>query len=312
MAKTKNKTTFTTEELDGVIAEISDQVADYLRKDEAALAKAMPGEPDEESEGSEGPAAPEASEAAPEDEASPADEGSAPADAAPPAEEGSAPDMGAAPPEGDQAGQEQAIEPAPTVEQLQAEYMNLDPEALKLHYLACKGAIMAAMGGQGSPADAPQAPPAAPPAAPPMAAPEASAPPAMKGEMPSTEGNGGEIKAGKLGKSESAEVAALKAELAAQADSLAKNEQALMQLVEMVAKPLRKSVKGISELAFLSKDGQEATTAALPLTKSEIMSTLREKAKTDTTLKKSDRDLINKFALGQADAKSIAHLLASK
>lgn len=300
----KMKTTFTPEELDGVIAEISDQVSEYLRKDEAFLAKAVGDEQDEESEGASGPAVPLSDESEEEGsapaEAPPMDEGSAPAEAppmdgAPPMDEGSAPVDGA-PDDG-------TIAPAPTVEELQAEYATLDPEQLKLHFLACKQAIMAAMGGD--PAQAPQPAPMAPPGAAPMAppGPEASAPPAMKGEMSSAK-SGGEMSKGKpLGKSEKdLEIDLLR-------EQLAKNEEALMALVDLVAKPLRKSVKGISELAFLSKDGGSTESTVPTLTKSEIISVLREKAKSDTTLKKSDRDLITKFTIGSVDASKIEHLL---
>jgi hypothetical protein len=122
--------------------------------------------------------------------------------------------------------------------------------------------------------------------------------------MPSQEGNGGKISAGKLGKSEKD---AYEVALAAKDDELKKNEAAMMELVALIAKPLRKSVKGISELSFLSKEGVTSTEAK-PLTKSEITGILREKAR-DASLKKSDRDLISKFTVGAVDQTKIEHLL---
>ncbi len=307
------KTKFSPEELDSMLASVTSEVIEFLRKDEAELAKAVKDAPAEESEGSEGPAAPEASapapdEAPPADAAPPMDDGSAPAEAAPP--EGSAPADGAPAPAPDAMAQDQAIEPAPTVEQLQAEYSQLDPEALKLHYLACKGAIMMAMGQAGPEASAPAPDASAPPMAPPggAPAPEASAPPAFKAEMGAgkkidlSDGNGGEIKAGKLGKSESDQrIEALELQLK-------KSEQTMLQLVEIVAKPLRKSVKGVSELQFITKEGDAPVAApSSTMTKAEITSKLREKAK--TTLSKSDRDLMNQFVVGAVDITKIEHLL---
>lgn len=296
--------------LDQLLVEVTDEIAGYLRKDEAALRKAVgdegPPAPDEESEGSEGPSAPAAS-AGPPDEGSAPPEASAPAPDAAMAPEASAPDAGMAP-QGDQ----QAIEPAPSVEALMGEYQKLDPEALKMHYLACKQALMMTMGA-GPEASAPQGPPPGPQGAPaPAPAPEASAPPMQMGEMSagksidlSDGANGGEVKGGKLGKSEKdIEIEMLKAKLA-------KNDEQILELAMKLTAPIRKSVKGLSDLAFIAKEGAGATSPVASLSKSEIIAKLREKSR-DGSLKKSDREKINDFTLGAAGVtvKDIEHLLA--
>lgn len=305
------------EVLDQLLVEVTSEIAEYLKKDEADLRKAADEDegsaPAEESEGSEGPAAPEASAS---------EEGSAP-EGPPPPDASAAPEAPAAP-EGVAAPDAQGeIEPAPTVEGLQAEYMKLDPEALKMHYLACKSALMAQMGAgpEASAAPAPEAsgapaPAASAPAAPP-AAPEASAPMAM-GEMKSSgkqiegspEANGGEIKAGsKLGKSEiQLEIEALKAKLAKAEETSKEQEAQLLELAMKLTAPLRKSIKGVSELAFVAKEGQsEKKSPVAGLSKNEVVAKLREKARGD--LKKSDRDLITAYTMGNVDVSKIEHLL---
>lgn len=316
MAITKNENPISAEILDQMMAEVTAEVAEFLQQDAGALRKAIDGDDaaDDESEGSEGPAAspeessaPEASaDEAPGAEASMGDE--APADDSPMMDEASAAPEGSAAHEGGE------IEPAPTVEGLQAEYMKLDPEALKMHYLACKSALMASMGeGQPDMGAGPDASAGAPPPAAPPAAPEASAPMAM-GEMSAgkeisnTDGNGGEVEKGKMGKSEG--FAAKDAEIASLREQLKKNEEAVLELAMQLTKPLRKSVKGLSELAFIPKDAPEKKSKVETLSKSEIVSKLREKSRTEG-LKKSDRDLINKFTCGVegVTVKDIEHLL---
>lgn len=300
--------------LDAVLAEVTGEIAEMLRKDEAALVKAADekGPPDDEpaesSEGSSGPADPVGDEG---------DEPPAPAEEAPEASEPASPEQAEAAqaPDGSPEHEAGEIEPAPTVEELQGEYAKLDPEALKMHYLACKAAIMAAMGG-GDEASA-GAPPA-PPAAPPAPAPEASAPPALKGEMKSgkqcevADEIGGQIKAGKMAKSETeVELDALKAQVAAQAEQLKKSEETMIQLAELVAKPLRKSIKGLSDLAFIAKEGEtEKKPASAGLSKQEITTKLREKSRT-ADLSKNDRDLINQYTVGAVDVSKIEHLLTA-
>jgi hypothetical protein len=301
------------EVLDQLLVDVTSEISDYLRKDEAELRKAAT--PDEESEGSSGPTSPEAS----------SDEGSAPA-AAPeasepgaPAPDASAPAPEASAPAGAMAPDAAAIEPAPSVEGLQAEYMKLDPEALKMHYMACKQALMTQMGAapEATPPMAPEA--SAPPAPPPMS-PEASAP-AMKAEavpsakeMPhSEEANGGEIEKGKaLGKSEAvAEIQTLKAQLAKSEADRAKTEEMILDLTMKLTAPLRKSIKGISEIDFISKEGGDDKNKKSPaagLSKQEVVAKLREKARNES-LKKSDRELINQYTFDLVDVSKIEHLL---
>src|SRR5438045_3102322 len=120
------------DKLDAMLAELAVELAPMLKAEAEALAKgAKEDAPAEESEGSSEPASPPPSEesaeaSAPPAAAPPAEASAPPADGPPPEASASpAPEASAAP------GQEQsAIEPAPTVEQLQAEYAQLDPEAL--------------------------------------------------------------------------------------------------------------------------------------------------------------------------------------
>lgn len=289
----KNKDKYTVDELDAMLASIVDEVGTLYKSD--SLAKAVPGdEPDEVSEGSEGPAAPV--------EASPEAPAEQPMDAAP------APDasMEQAPAEGqemapDMGAQDGAIEPAPSVDELMAEYSKLDPEQLKMHYLACKGAIMAVMGqGDGAPEAA--APAAAPPVAP---VPEASAPPALKGEM-AMKGSRSNPNGGMEKSQKSLEIELLKAELKSTKELLASQGQAVDKLVDVLTKPMRKSIKNISEVAFIDKNAEKVSNAK-GLSKDEITARLREKARTNLT--KSDRDLINGYSLGQVDVSKIDYLL---
>lgn len=294
--------------LDAVLAEVTGEIAEMLRKDEATLAKAAEKSPvdDEPAESSEGTAGP----TDPVEDSKEESESAAP----PMAEEASSPEQtaAAAAPEGSPEHEAGEIEPAPTVEELQGEYAKLDPEALKMHYLACKAAIMAAMGG--NEASAPAAPMAPP--APEMSA---SAPPTLKGEMEAgkevkvADEIGGQMEAGKMTKSEAnAELDALKAQLAAQAEQLKKGEETMLQLAELVTKPLRKSIKGLSDLAFVAKtDETEKKPASAGLSKNEIVGKLRERVRSDEKLTKSDRDLINQYTVGNVDVSKIEHLLTA-
>src|SRR5688572_13524000 len=164
------------EKLDAMLADLAVELAPMLKAEAQALAKADDDAPAEESEGSGEPAGPPASES---EESAPAEDSGPPAEASAPAPEASAPapEMSAPAPEASAApGADQAIQPAPTVEALQAEYAKLDPEAQKMHYLAVKAALLATMGAQsagpaGPEASAPPMGPEASAGAPPMGAP---------------------------------------------------------------------------------------------------------------------------------------------
>lgn len=306
---------FEKEKLDALLVEVGNELAEMVKAESELAKSATDDAPAEESEGSSGPTEPDgdtggeapmggAPEAAP-------PEATAAPEAPPSPEQSGAPAPDAAP------GAEQAIEPAPTVEELQAEYSKLDPEALKMHYLACKSALMMIMGadqGAGPEASAPAAPPAAPPMAP--EASPAAPPPAMKAEMKigkakdaplgTADSNGGEVKEGgsmKIVKSEKdVEIESLRKQLDAQND-------ALLKLAEIVAKPIRKSVKGVSDLKFVERTEEPKAPVAATLTKAEINQKLRDKVR-EGKLSKSDKDLVSKYMAKAVDITKIEHLLA--
>ena len=307
---------FDKEQLDSMLASVASELTDMLKSESAALAKgAKEDAPAEESEGSEGPAKPEESSA----DAGPPAEASAPAEgSAPPPPEASAPEASpeqsaaAMAPEGSPEHEGGEIEPQASVEALLPEYMKLDPEALKMHYLACKQALMTQMGQAQGAAPEASAPAAPPPAAPP--GPEASAPMAM-GEMSGKKvvlgdanGNGGKIEAGKMGKSEGdardVEIAALKKNQAEQEEALGK----LVKAVETVLQPVRKSVKNLSDMRFIQRAEEPKASPVAQLSKKEITAKLREKAR-DSKLSKADKELISSYALGGVDVSKIEHLL---
>lgn len=300
------------DQLDAIVAEVGNELVSMLKSEQSALAKAADEDaPAEESEGSSGPASPP-----PAEDSAPVDEGSAPE--APPAE-GSAPPAAdaAAAPEGSPEHEAGEIEPAPTVEQLQAEYAKLPPEDLKMHYLAAKSALMAAMGAeQGAPA--PGAPPAAPPAPP---APEASAPaapPMGKKEVKLSDNNGGDEEApatlnhkpgeagAKLGKSEdTAKIEKLEKQLSEQTEAVAQ----LAKAFQVVTTPIRKSVKGVSDLKFVARTEEPKAAPVQNLTKKEVTARLRDKVR-EGKLSKSDRELVSQYTCGVVDVTKIEHLLA--
>jgi hypothetical protein len=202
---------------------------------------------------------------------------------------------------GDPAGDPASEGPADPAA-LKAEYAKLPPEELKMHFLAAKEALMEIMGGGGDAAPAPDAP-MAPPA--PGPGPEASAPaPAFKGEksMVHADANGG----GSLPikKSESDEVASLKAELA---ETNAGLEALVKAFTNVVGQPMRKAV---TNLAFVPKTG-EAPADQIDVSKlSSAQITEKLKAVTaDQKLSKSDRDLINGYYVRAVSVDKIAHLL---
>lgn len=289
------------EKLDALLAEVTGELNQILKSEQTALAKAADDDaPAEESSGStEG--AP-ADDLAPDASASP--EASAPM--APPAPEASAPE--ASPAEASPEASPEASADAgapPSLEELTAAYAQLPPEQLDLHLQAAQAAAQQ-LGLGGPEASAPAAPAAAPPA------PEASAPAAPmpppgpemgmgKGEKPAAvaapKANGGQIR-----KSEKdLVIEALQAQLADQG-------KALTQLVDALNVPFRKSVKGISEIAYEGKNpGSRKVT---DLSKAEVTKLLREKAR-DASLSKSDRALIVAYTTGSVSVEKLEHLLAS-
>lgn len=274
--------------LDATLAQCATELQEMLKSDQIAKS-ATSDAPVEESEGGESPAAPI--------EESDEDEGGegAPDEASP--EQSAA----AAAPEGSPEHEGGEIEPAPSVEQLQSEYVQLgqqDPEALKQHYLACKSALMALMGAdQGQDAGSP--PPAASPA---PAGPPASSPPPTGG-APMAMSERAPRKVEDLGKAERAELDSLRKQLEEQ-------DKALLQLVEVVATPIRKSVKGLSDLRFIDRTGEkEEQPARGPLTKKEVQGRLCARIR-EGKLSKADKELVVRYNAGTVDLSKIEHLIA--
>lgn len=285
------KTKYTQAQLDEALTSVTAELTEMLQAD--SLAKgAKEDAPAEESEGSAPPAAPDESPAEESAEASAPPEGSAPPMEGSP--EGSAPPEASppgAPPgaEGSPGG-----EPPETVESLTQKYAAMgqqDPEALKMHFLAAKGAITALMGADQS------APPGAPPAAPP-------GPPAPAGPPP---GSAPMAMSEKMSKSE-AEV-----KLEGLEKQLKEQNQEMLNLVEAVKKlttPIRKSIKGVSDMKFVARTEEKKVSPVAALTKSEITKLLREKVR-DGNLSKSDKSLVSQYAVGGVDVSKIEHLLVA-
>lgn len=325
MAKIKDS------ELKAILAEVEQEIGDLLKTEKDKLAKAAP----EDDDKSASPAAsPEASSAAPADSAPP-----------PPAAEGSAeaPEASmAAPGEAPADAHEEAgeIHPTDDLGQLQAEYEALSPEELKMHFMACKGAVekLLGQGGEagmdGAAAGAPPAPPAAPPAASP------SAPPALKSEggleavQPKGKLDGGEDHLaamqpkGQISNGESHLEAVqpkgtLKGEMKASPGSggemlatkkhedelagLRKHfDDELNRVVDAVAryigKPERKAVTSVSAL------GKTEEKKSLPQSRDEITERLKEMTGPDSKLSKKERQMVNSYCVGDIKFEQIEHL----
>lgn len=301
------KSKIDTKELNKLLDQVAEDVTNILAKaeeDEAGekLAKASPGE---EAPGEETPAG--SSTEGSEPEGSP-DEGP----------EGSAGDQ--PPPEGASEGADQdpAADEVSGPEALQAEYAKLPIEELKLHVMAAHAALMQAVGDTGA-EGAPQegAPEGAPPEAAPGVSPEATQ--SMgKAEIKSCEGNGGQIKSGgKMAKSEKSDLEirietlekSLTEKDATIADLEAKFGKAAEGLKTFVEKKLgvglRKSIAGVS---FDAKPGEREAAEFQPMAKSEAVKKLNELT-ASKDLKKSDRELITSYVIGNADQSTVAHLL---
>jgi hypothetical protein len=231
-------------------------------------------------------------------------------------------------------------------EALQAEYAKLPVEELKMHFLAAKSALMAAMSGGGDASADPSADPAAAggppgpdasagpaPAAGPegsAAAPEASAGPVdpMMGKKEfNSSGNGGQISKSqldptlqviltRLDKAEKAasEVTELRKSLATKDAQLAEMEANLGKVAEgfskIIERPMRKAITSISHIA---KPGSEqaapGTVDISRLSKAEINDRLN-KATRSESLSKADRDAITKYVVGKAPVETVVKFLA--
>ncbi len=274
-------------ELKKLMEEVRSELAVVLDSEMQKLSKAHPGEeteaesaPDKSSTDSgdgKGAPPPAVDSAPPTDSAPPAPAADA---SAPPAPDASAPV--------DPAADAGPMDPAA----LQAEYAALPIEELKMHCLAAKAALFAAMGASdpamAAPADA-GAPPAAAPSAPPMAPPAPAAsptppPPAMKSEMPP--------------EMEKSEKDLRIAELEKSVKDLEGVVPGLLKIVEKtLAMPPRKGITSVADLP----------PGAGSLSKSEIDSRLLRAIKTD--LSDDDRGLVNSYSYGHIGVEKIAHLL---
>lgn len=314
-------------ELNKLLAQVTDDVQELLKHeaDEGeSLSKA--------DEGEEAPAEkkPEGSSSEPTGEeasAAPPAGPEASADAGPPP--GPEAGMEGAPPEGEGSPTgDPAADAGATPEALQAEYAQLPPEELKMHFLACKAALMAVMSGQpgadgaaGGPPPGPEAsadagaapmggPPGAPPAGPEASAPVPPAPQFGKKEFKS-EGSGGQMSKSekefseRLSKAEEAmaEVVELKKALASKDQTIAALEENVGKVAAGFEKLLtrqqvmRKSLTGIS---YVTKPGAEVANPTADfshMSKSEVVRKLNE-VTASPNLSSADRNLITRYTVG--------------
>ena len=269
------------------------------------MAKADPGE---ETPGEKTPAS---SSAEPADKKAPEASGDAPAD----------PDAGKKEPDGDEApvdgkSPDMATEQGEPEQTLESQYAALPVEELKLHFVACKTALMAALGAAGGPPEG-STPPAPAPAAPAAPAPQ---PQMGKKEFPVAEGSGGEMKsAGKMCKSE--QETQLESRLETLEKSVKEKDEYIKTIEEKFSaaaegltklinsQPMRKSIAGVS---FVTREeGVNSAQNTPVLSKAEAIAKCNEiSARPD--LKKSDRELLNKFVTGNCAQDQIQHLLTIK
>lgn len=159
-------------------------------------------------------------------------------------------------------------------EALKAEYMKLPPEELEAHFMAAKAAMEALMGDADQGAEG-----------------LGAGAPAMKAEPAAK-------KAGLMEKSEKniANDSRLQ-ELEAQVEGLVK------ALDLALGQPMRKAVTSV---AYVPRTEETKPS----LSKGEVVEKLKEITK--QPLKKSDRELINRYCLGEVEVDKIQHLLQGK
>lgn len=312
MATENNDKEFKVKESDlqELLAEVEADLKSLLKSEEETLSKGLSGSSEPEKTKEEA-TTPEASEKPPGiDTASAAvamdpKDGSAmpPADENPAAEsapEAPAPEAG--PPDHGE-GTPGEIEPAPTMEGLQSEYEQLEDDDLKMHYMAAKAALYARMGEPAQPApEAEMAPAPAPAAAP---APDATMKKEMSAEKSKEASASKESSKEELSKSENdKEIDNLKKKI----DEQDKAMVALAEAVDkVIAQPIRKSIKGISDLNFVPKTEDKDVNKKL-LSKTEINAKLCERVR-DPKLSKKDRELVNDYCVGNITFEKIEHLL---
>jgi hypothetical protein len=314
------------------LAKMIDLVTDDLSKlmDAESLSKADPGAeatgektPEGSStdtpEESASPEAPGGKETAPPSEEAP------PADGAPE----SAPPQGEAPP-AEGAPQDDQTDPAAdangTAEALAAEYSKLPPEELKIHFLACKEALMQSLGGDGQgdqvpPEGQPQGQPDQGPPPPEAPAPDTSSAPMAPGmgksEFDSPDGEKVAVK-----KSET-DMASVFAELETLKKGLKEKDKQILAMETSfgeAAVSLKKLFergnglrKSIASTAFTPKPGSEAANPdkidVSQISRTEALSRLKEVTATSTSLTKSDRDQISKYVFGNCSIDKVEEFL---
>lgn len=295
-------------ELANILAEVEQEISTLLKSEGEALRKAKGDGSDEPpGDGGSAPADDTAPGGAPEGSAPPM-EGSPEGSAPPPGPEGAPPGMEGSP-EGsaDPAMGGGPIDP----EALKAEYMQLPPEELKMHYMAAKEAMLQVTGSFGGASPGPGAPPGpetsagpAPggpgPGAPPPGPPGA---PALKAEVPSSmksnPANGG-------------------TQSAAVPDAIKKSEARIVDLeqqVDLMAKALELTLatpvrKAITQVSHIPKT-DESKPASTELSKSEIQSKIRS-AMSGGKLNKAEKDQLFSYTLGNLGFDQIAGILDKK
>ena len=302
-------------ELNKLLEQVSDDVAGILAKaeeSEKTLAKASPGE---EAPGEETPAGSSTEGSAPEAAPEGSPEGAAP-DAGPP--EGSPAEEAQETPGQEASEQNPATDESAGPEALVAEYGKLPIEELKMHVMAAHAALMQAIGGgqpgqEGAPEGQPEMPPEG--QAPESTPPAGTEPPMGKGEVKASPGNGGQVKSGgSMCKSETdTRLEKLEKSLKEKDKTIEKLQaqmgEAVTGLTKLVNKSgnvaLRKSIAGIS---FDGKPGTTEGKSDVVLSKSEALAKCTELS-TSKDLKKSDREAILSFVLGNAPQSTISHLL---
>ena len=292
--------------LQGILAEIEQELTPVLKAEKEKLAKAAeesaeasPEKSAEKSAPTPEASAPEASSGAP--EASASAEGTPPSEETPGEHTPGAPGADASAPVAPEASSP-ALPSDPAA--LQAWISGLAPEQQKALYLAAKQSLFAAMAPPAPAAPEATAPVAAPPAAPPASPPvDASAPPAMKTEMKSSPGNGGDpVKSVHKSETEKNEVDEIKDLIKSQGEQI----KLLSKALDLMTKtPVRKAVTGISQIQHIKKSETEAP----QLSKAELKEKMMEKVR-DQSLTKKDRAAINQFVSGgYQEVSLVKHLL---
>ena len=238
-------------------------------EDAEKLAKADDGPPEDDKPAEAAPEAPAAQEAAP----------AGPVDDAPP--EAPAVDL--------------VVEAGVSPEDLSSMYSKLSDEDLSMHYMACSKALFSRMNGEG---DAEEAPPAPGADMPQEAAPEAPAAPAAD------EGDPMMDKSHDI----SDEIAEAFAHLESENKTLRDESDALKKKLDELAETMTKLVARPVRSGFTSGSVIEAAPKSPePLTKSEVIAKLNEKAKGQLSV--PDREKLIKFSLNPVLTEELSKFL---